>query len=72
MDGIAKAKARGVCFGPKKRLTELQIADLQRRRTQGDLIHVLMADYGLSKTSVYRYLKSNDGLFMEGPEFNLE
>jgi len=65
MDGIAKAKAQGVCFGPKKRLTALQIAELQRRRTQGDLIHMLMADYGLSKSSVYRYLKANDGLLME-------
>jgi DNA invertase Pin-like site-specific DNA recombinase len=65
MDGIAKAKARGVRFGPKKRLTDIEIAELQGRRAQGDLINVLMADYRLSKTSVYRYLKTNDGPLME-------
>jgi DNA invertase Pin-like site-specific DNA recombinase len=65
MDGMAKAKARGVRFGPKKRLTEIQIAELQRRRAQGDLINMLMQDYGLSKTSVYRYLKTNDDVSME-------
>lgn len=65
MDGINQARARGVRVGPKKRLTGIQIDELQRRRTQGDLIKVLMADYGLSKTSVYRYLKTNSGLFHE-------
>ena len=47
------------------RLTPEQITELQRRRTQGDLIYVLMADYGLSKTSVYRYLRTRDGCLME-------
>jgi len=56
MDGIQKAKARGVHFGPKKRLTRAQIVELQRRRAQGVLIKTLMHDYGLSKVSVYRYL----------------
>jgi DNA invertase Pin-like site-specific DNA recombinase len=65
LEGIAKAKARGVRFGPKKRLTPEQITELQRRRTQGDLIYVLMADYGLSKTSVYRYLRTRDGCLTE-------
>jgi len=65
LEGLAKAKARGVRFGPKKRLTPEQITELQRRRTQGDLIHVLMADYGLSKTSVYRYLKTHGRFLME-------
>lgn len=62
MDGIAKAKARGVRFGPKKLLTQEQTAELQRRRTQGEPINILMQDYGLSKTSVYRYLGTQDGL----------
>ena len=56
MDGIQKAKARGVHFGPKKKLQREQIMELQRRRTQGTLIKTLMHDYGLSKVSVYRYL----------------
>lgn len=60
MDGIQKAKARGVHFGPKKRLTDEQTAELRRRRAQGELIKILMQDYGLSKVSVYRYLGQTD------------
>lgn len=56
MDGIQKAKERGVHFGPKKKLTPEQIMELQARRAQGTLIKTLMHDYGLSKVSVYRYL----------------
>src|SRR5215216_173265 len=56
MDGIEKAKKRGVRFGPKKRLTEEQTAELHKRREQGALIKTLMQDYGISKVSVYRYL----------------
>jgi DNA invertase Pin-like site-specific DNA recombinase len=56
MDGIRKAKARGVPFGRKKKLTPEQTHALQRRRAQGTRIKTLMHDYGLSKVSVYRYL----------------
>jgi DNA invertase Pin-like site-specific DNA recombinase len=56
MEGIRKAKARGVRFGPQKKLAPAHIAELQRRRAQGVLIKTLMHDYGLSKVSVYRYL----------------
>ncbi len=70
MDGIVKAKERGVQkttddfvlphFGRKKKLTTEQIIELRRKREQGTLIKTLMQDYGLSKVSVYRYLKEND------------
>ena len=56
MDGIAKAKERGVRFGQKKRLTAQQVAELQARREKGDLIKDLMGSYGISKATVYRYL----------------
>ena len=56
MDGIQKAKQRGVRFGPKKRLTEEQTVELRKRRERGELIKTLMKDYGISKVSVYRYL----------------
>ncbi len=55
-DGIQKAKERGVRFGRRKSLTKQQIAELQQRREQGELIKTLMKDYDLSKASVYRYL----------------
>jgi DNA invertase Pin-like site-specific DNA recombinase len=56
MDGIQKAKEKGVKFGRKKKLTKQQRDELRKRRQQGELIKDLMADYGLSKASVYRYL----------------
>jgi DNA invertase Pin-like site-specific DNA recombinase len=56
MDGIQKAKEQGVHFGRQKRLTPQQNTELRRRRKEGTLIKTLMADYQLSKASVYRYL----------------
>ncbi|MCP4936356.1 MAG: recombinase family protein [bacterium] len=56
MDGIQKAKARGVHFGRKRSLSVRQINELRDLRSQGVLIKTLMKDYGLSKASVYRYL----------------
>src|SRR5919106_4011 len=60
MDGMQKAKERGVRFGPKKKLTPEQMTVLQEKRAQGVLIKTLMQDYGLSKVSVYRYLGQAD------------
>jgi DNA invertase Pin-like site-specific DNA recombinase len=56
IDGIQAAKARGVRFGKQKKLTDVQISELQQRRQAGALIKTLMAEYKLSKASVYRYL----------------
>jgi DNA invertase Pin-like site-specific DNA recombinase len=56
-DGIQKAKAQGVRLGQAKKLTPLQITELQNKRKQGALIKTLMQDYRLSKATVYRYLK---------------
>ncbi len=55
MDGMAKAKTkeRGVRFGQQKRLTVEQVAELQARRKEGELIRELMADDGISKATVY-------------------
>jgi len=55
-DGIQNARARGVTCGRTKRLTSQQSLELRNRRQQGAPIKTLMADYGLSKASVYRYL----------------
>ena len=56
MDGIKKAKERGVYFGRKARLMSDQVTGLRARRAQGALIRTLMDDYRFSKASVYRYL----------------
>jgi DNA invertase Pin-like site-specific DNA recombinase len=60
MDGIQKARARGVHLGRKKRLTTQQSAELRSQRAQGVLIRALMREYHLSKASVYRYLRDLD------------
>lgn len=56
MDGIAKAKAKGVQFGAIKKLTPPQIVELRKKRKSGVLIRTLMGEYKLSKASIYRYL----------------
>jgi DNA invertase Pin-like site-specific DNA recombinase len=60
MDGIIKAKQRGVRFGRRKTLSSEQIGELRNRRKGGVLIKTLMKDYNLSKATVYRYLSDTD------------
>ena len=57
MDGISKAKRKGVQFGAQRKLATEQIKELRQKREDGILIKALMSDYKLSKASVYRYLK---------------
>jgi DNA invertase Pin-like site-specific DNA recombinase len=56
MDGITKAKERGIAFGRRKKLSKHDVNTLRQRRDDGTLIKTLMMDYSLSKASVYRYL----------------
>lgn len=56
MEGIAKAKERGVAFGRKKQLTDEDVKALKAEREQGILIKDLMRKYRLSKATIYRYL----------------
>ncbi|MCP4285187.1 MAG: recombinase family protein [Gammaproteobacteria bacterium] len=63
MDGIKKARERGVAFGRKKKLSKTDVAVLQKKRSEGALIRTLMKDYNLSKASIYRYLgKTKDAI----------
>lgn len=57
MDGIQKAKQRGVQFGRKKELSSKQMEELREKRREGVLIKALMEEYKLSKSSIYRYLR---------------
>ena len=61
MDGIKKAKDRGVQFGKSPALTDDQIVELRDKRASGTLIKDLMAEYSLSKATIYRYLSENEG-----------
>ncbi|MFN7366049.1 MAG: recombinase family protein, partial [Alphaproteobacteria bacterium] len=57
LEGNNKAKERGVAFGRKKKLTPQERLALQEKRKNGTLIKDLMKEYGLSKASVYLYLR---------------
>ena len=56
-DGIAKALAKGTRFGAKAKLTPKQLTAMREKRAEGVLIRELMAEYGISKATVYRLLK---------------
>ena len=64
-DGIVNARARGVPLGRQHALTATQIAELRERRCQGVLIKTLMAEYGLGRSTIYRYL---DGVQPQLPD----
>lgn len=57
-EGIKNALTSGVKFGREHKLTDEQLKELRERRKNNTLIKTLMIDYGLSKTSVYRYLSN--------------
>ena len=56
IDGIVKAKNRGVRFGKKKSLSTKQLEDLKQKRTQEIKIKSIMQEFKLSKATIYRYL----------------
>ncbi|MGH6804869.1 MAG: recombinase family protein [Methyloceanibacter sp.] len=56
MDGIAKAKGRGVRFGRKRELTPEKAAEIKSLRKAGVTVPAIMKQTGFSKASVYRAL----------------
>jgi DNA invertase Pin-like site-specific DNA recombinase len=58
LDGIAKAKAQGVKFGRKVKLTDGLATEIRSMRSdQGMTIAKIMKARDLSKSTVYRALK---------------
>ncbi len=55
-----KAQQNGVEFGRKSKLTDEQVEEMRQKRREGVLIKHLVAEYGLSKASVYRLLKATE------------
>ena len=55
LDGIAKAKERGVRFGVQPKLTEKMVEEIRKLR-RSETIPEIMRKTGLSKASVYRAL----------------
>ena len=56
MDGIAKAKERGIHFGRKLQLTSEKIAEIKSLRQSGKTVPDIMRQTSLSKASIYRAL----------------
>ena len=59
MEGIALAKKRGVYKGRKKSLSQKQVQDLKTRIESGEKKSHLARDFGISRETLYQYLKSN-------------
>lgn len=57
-EGIALAKQRGVYRGRKKSLTANQVVELQRRARAGEAKTRLAQAFGISRETVYQYLRS--------------
>jgi DNA invertase Pin-like site-specific DNA recombinase len=55
LDGIAKAKDRGVHFGVQPKLTETMVKQISKLR-RSETVPEIMRQTGLSKASVYRAL----------------
>jgi DNA invertase Pin-like site-specific DNA recombinase len=58
MDGIAKAKDRGVKFGRKRELTDEKARAIRALRESGETVPAIIKRTGFSKASVYRALNS--------------
>ena len=56
-DGIRVAKEKGIKIGRNKSLSESEVQLLKQKRNDGFMVKDLMKEYGLSKASVYNYLK---------------
>jgi DNA invertase Pin-like site-specific DNA recombinase len=58
MDGIAKAKERGVRFGRRRELTSERVQEIRSLREAGRTVPEIMRRTELSKASIYRALGS--------------
>lgn len=58
-EGIALARRRGVYRGRKKALTSEQCSELRRRAADGEPKARLAREFGISRETVYQYLKAS-------------
>ncbi|UIJ39565.1 recombinase family protein (plasmid) [Desulfobaculum bizertense] len=59
-EGIAKAQASGRHCGRRPKLSAKQKEELKRRCADGEKKAALAEEYGVSRQTVYRQIKSND------------
>jgi DNA invertase Pin-like site-specific DNA recombinase len=58
-EGIALAKKRGAYRGRKKALSPEQVVELRQRASAGDQKAALAREFGISRETLYQYLRSN-------------
>lgn len=58
MDGIRKAKERGVRFGRYRSITKKQLVELKSKKVAGVLVKDLAEEYGVRPMTIYRWLKA--------------
>ena len=56
-EGIALAKQRGAYRGRKKALVDDQVVELRRRAGAGEQKSTLAREFGISRETLYQYLK---------------
>ena len=59
-EGIALAKQRGAYRGRKKSLAPEQVNDLRRRAAAGEKKVQLARELGISRETLYQYLRTTD------------
>ncbi len=59
-EGIALAKQRGAYRGRKKALSTEQVEELQSRASAGEQKAKLAREYGISRETLYQYLKTTE------------
>jgi DNA invertase Pin-like site-specific DNA recombinase len=59
-EGIALAKQRGAYRGRKKALSSAQVTELKQRITAGEQKATLARAFGISRETLYQYLKADD------------
>ena len=60
-EGIALAKKRGAYRGRQKALTPERAAELRQRAAKGETKTLLAREFGISRETMYQYLRSGDG-----------
>ena len=65
LEGIEKAKSKGVKFGAKKKLSRDEVKQMTLARESGVLVKELAKKYGISIPSVYRLIKTEYGMCTE-------
>lgn len=61
MEGIARAKSEGRRLGPKPKLTSEQVEAVRARLANGETPAAIARDYGIHRTTVYRYGENERG-----------